>query len=79
MTDFRSLTEESIRRMNNPELDALLQKLRDEGVLPKNVKGNPAHIRRLYAAQLAQIIQSAADQRIRRRDEDALLLLLFFT
>ena len=62
--------------MTDAELDALLQRLRDDGILPQSVKGSPAHIRKLYASQLAQIVRSAVEQRQRWQDDDALLSLL---
>lgn len=62
--------------MKNADLKTLLQKLRDDGILPKDVTGIPDSVPRLYAAQLAQIIRSAVEQFQRKQDEESLLLLL---
>ena len=75
----RKITEDRIRKAKDQELDRVLQELRDDGILPPVLvesKPDYSEVRRLYAAQLAQIAENAAIQWQREQDEEDLFLLM---
>lgn len=75
----RQITEERIRKAKDKEVADIIQSLLDEGVLPSEVlEQNPDYtqVRKLYAAQLAQIAQNAAIEYERITQEEEVLLMM---
>lgn len=75
----RAITEERIRKAKADEVERIIRSLRDDGVIPEKViEDIPdySQVRRLYAAQLAQIAQNAAEEYERITQEEEFLIML---